>query len=362
MGSSDRKTLSPDYIELADKDNKGDASVVTVHVLTSPRDSLLQQATRRSPPPMMLDSLGPSCAYQAKDHEPTAKEKALAEAARARLYGGKVKSVEEKPKLPSGPEPAAVEVTYLERSQVASAEGPEKPVEVLLEGCLACGLPSKEWTESVAALNQLRQFSVHHSSILQPRLDQAMPLVLKHIKSLRSSVCKTALLCLSDLFVDFGDRLIPLLDVGGMERPATSMLCQLLLKASSNDKKFVIEEAERCLGGMCKHLSPAPLLPLVLPYIQHRVPMVRGNAGACVATVISQSVSSGSDLASHLRTAGRLVTDKTPMAREAARSIIASVHREWDRQHPGDDSLAWESFCRSELSASCAAAVLKAAM
>ena len=34
----------------------------------------------------------------------------------------------------------------------------------------------------------------------------------------------------------------------GPSQPAASLLCQLLLKAASNDKRFVVEEAQRALS------------------------------------------------------------------------------------------------------------------
>jgi hypothetical protein len=54
-------------------------------------------------------------------------------------------------------------------------------------------------------------------------------------------------MAVSDLYITYGDALLPLSDVGGQAKPMTSMLAQILLKCSSNDKKFVIEEAQRAL-------------------------------------------------------------------------------------------------------------------
>ena len=315
--------------------------------------------------------------------EPSSKEKAMAEAARARLYGDCREASVPKPRpasapvLPTGPEPTAVEVHYLSRIQVQSLSDGQSAVSSVREACFS-GLQSKEWQEVIAALNQLRQLSIHHATDLRQHLPTALPLLLKHVKSLRSSVCKTALLCLTDLSQDFGDELLPFVDAGGMGSPTSSLLAQLLLKASSNDKRFVIEEAERCLRELCAHMSACIFHPMLLPYVQHRNPKVRGNAGACVASVLPRldlkALPSGG-LATHLKSAGDLIADKTPQAREAARSILVLVRGAFDgsqleqeeaaaSQKLTEDSAApqtpWESFCRRELSFAAANAILKA--
>ena len=70
-----------------------------------------------------------------------------------------------------------------------------------------------------------------------------VPLVLKSVRSLRSAVCKSAILATADLYLSFGDALLPHTDVGGAAKPMGSVLAQILLKCASNDKRFVIDEA-----------------------------------------------------------------------------------------------------------------------
>ena len=125
-------------------------------------------------------------------------------------------------------------------------------------------------------------FDVAHSCSRLCR-DRVLPAVLKGVKNLRSSLCKTAIMAVAgadwcrhractcfpggawwaegirppaipscglpsaDLYLIFGDVLLSHTDVGGQAKPATSLLAQLLLKAASNDKRFVVEEAQRAL-------------------------------------------------------------------------------------------------------------------
>lgn len=54
-------------------------------------------------------------------------------------------------------------------------------------------------------------------------------------------------MCAADLFRVYSSAMVPLMDAGGVKRPGDSLLAQLLLKASSNDKLFVIEEVRLAL-------------------------------------------------------------------------------------------------------------------
>ena len=51
----------------------------------------------------------------------------------------------------------------------------------------------------------------------------------------------------ADLVACFGDELHQHLAGSGPQNPGTSLGAQLLLKAASNDKRFVVEEAARAL-------------------------------------------------------------------------------------------------------------------
>lgn len=81
-------------------------------------------------------------------------------------------------------------------------------------------------------------------------------------------------MCVGDLFAAHGSRLLPLVDIGGATQPAKSMLAQLLLKAGSNDKKFVLDEVQRALGVMATSMDPSALLGRLLPYAAHKNPKV----------------------------------------------------------------------------------------
>lgn len=91
-------------------------------------------------------------------------------------------------------------------------------------------------------------------------------------------VMQAAIMCVGDLLAAHGSRILPLLDTGGATQPAKSMLAQLLLKAGSNDKKFVIDEVQRALGIMATNMDPPAIMGRLLPYAAHKNPKVRKHS------------------------------------------------------------------------------------
>lgn len=159
---------------------------------------------------------------------------------------GATPAPEPEAKLPSGEEPRVdIEVAYPARSELlplAADADVSTALRSSLEGC-----SSRDWAENVQALGQLRRVLAHHAADVKLQLQPIVTAVLGHVRSLRSAVSKTAILAAADLLISFGDEMGPLMDVGALERPASSLLHQLLLKASSNEKRFVVDAASDTL-------------------------------------------------------------------------------------------------------------------
>ncbi|RWW82323.1 hypothetical protein BHE74_00009233 [Ensete ventricosum] len=122
-------------------------------------------------------------------------------------------------------------------------------------------------------------------------------------------------------------------------------LLQLLLKASQ-DKRFLCDEAEKALEKMAVSVSPLPLLKELQSY--------------------GIEVLKGFGLATLLQVAAELLSDRLPEAREAARSIINSIYREFSNVSnikDDDESAAaaesWQNFCASNLPPIAAQSVAK---
>ncbi|KFM28793.1 hypothetical protein F751_6314 [Auxenochlorella protothecoides] len=267
-------------------------------------------------------------------------------------------------KLPDGPEPVAVEVEYPSREELTRVVGsPEQALSTLLSTTLA----SADWVEVCHALGTLRQLTVHEpAALLEPHLSQLVPLVLKSVRSLRSSVTKTAILAVGDLFLSLGDALLALADVGGAAGPTTSLLGSLLLKAASSEKQFVLA---------ADSVDPAALSALLLPYTEHKSPKVRGRTAIVLSLAqarVQDNTLRGIPVPSLLAASGRLLTDNTPEAREAAKKLLAHVRAAFEQTEAAGVAVPkaaeegapaptpWEAYCRAQLPGSTALAVLRA--
>lgn len=88
---------------------------------------------------------------------------------------------------------------------------------------------------------------------------------------------QTAIMAAADLFRAYGNEALPFVDFGGASRPTNSLLAALLLKAASNDKRFVIEAVTAATAALCDSMSPVLLVVRLLPYSIHKNPKVCHN-------------------------------------------------------------------------------------
>ena len=272
-------------------------------------------------------------------------------------------------KLPDGPEPITIEITYPSTQDLRPID---EDVRQALEGALHSA-SSSEWVEACNGLLILRRGAVHHSELVSPQLPVVVPLVTTAVRSLRSALSKTAIMTASDLFIGLKNEILPYLDIGGIEKPLQSLLGQLLLKSASNDKKFVIEEAMRALVTLVEHTS-IDCLNVLLPYTEHKNPKVRGKAARVVEKCVSGThIIESVGLEKLLALASRLVNDNTPDAREAAKSIALTVKTSFENSCGGDKTVrlvdddgeekivsAWKHFCDTNLGPSKASSILRA--
>lgn len=99
--------------------------------------------------------------------------------------------------MPSGAEPEEVDVTifYVQTSDLQAFVAPKE-----VSCSLSKALDTENWTAACSALLDTRRLALHHPDDLIKILDEVLPMIIKHMNSLRSSLCKTALICAADLF------------------------------------------------------------------------------------------------------------------------------------------------------------------
>lgn len=186
-------------------------------------------------------------------------------------------------------------------------------------------------------------------------------------------------------------------------------LLQLLLKASQ-DKRFVCEEAEKAIRAMAASMPPLPLLKKLKAYVHHANLRVRAKAAVaishCAARMVRRHNHSNKKrqnllpgavkfgekrrfkflpffcspqdidamkefgMSALLQVAAELLNDRLPEAREAARSMVGSMHGAFAKEAAAkgeeeDDAptvaASWESLCSLSLPPISAQAVVKIA-
>ncbi|KHN26554.1 TOG array regulator of axonemal microtubules protein 2-like [Glycine soja] len=242
-------------------------------------------------------------------------------------------------------------VDYVSSDNLKPLADPEVKIQSLVED-----LDSKNWIKVCESLNDVRRFSLLHSSLLFPILGKIVLVVAKTMRNPRSALCKTAIMAAADIFSAFGDKLL---------EPETSdafdgLLLQLLLKASQ-DKRFVCEEADRALGIMVGSMTPLPLLKKLRVYVSHKNLRVRAKAAVSLSNCVSKMGLEEMEqfgLAELIEVAADLLNDRLPEARDAARSIATSMYKALTKDSEEMMEL-WQSFCQSKLPPIHALSILK---
>ncbi|KAH6815240.1 ARM repeat superfamily protein [Perilla frutescens var. frutescens] len=228
--------------------------------------------------------------------------------------------------LPPTAEAAAhASIDYIPSENLKPFQDPNSKIQGLVGG-----LESKDWLKVCESLNDVRRFTLYHSGLLQPILEKVLLVMVKTIKNPRSALCKTSIMAASDIFNAFGENLLE-----SASDAFSQLLLQLLLKASQ-DKKFVCE-ADRALLSMVKSMAPLSLLQKLGAYGGHSNP---------------RDLKSMEEfgLAALIQMASKLLNDKLPEVREAARGVVLSLHRAVTGNEEEKQEF-WQNFCQSNLSA-----------
>ena len=180
--------------------------------------------------------------------------------------------------MPSGSEPEEVDVAIF-YVQTGDLQALSAPKEVSCSLCEA--LDTVQWTEACSALLDIRRLALHHPDDLIEVLDLVLPMIIKHMNSLRSSLCKTALICVADLFKYCGDLMAVKIQEGA--------LIETLLSKAALEKKFVMDEAKRTLDAMIQTISTEETLHVMLFHVQSTNCKVRAVVAVCVADIVDRA-------------------------------------------------------------------------
>ncbi|GAB2245439.1 hypothetical protein Droror1_Dr00000932 [Drosera rotundifolia] len=245
-------------------------------------------------------------------------------------------------------------IDYVSSTDLKPFTDPDAKIQALEEG-----LESKDWVRVCQSLNDVRVLAIYHSDLQTPSLEKVISVLVKAMKNPRSALCKTSIMASSDVFSAYGDKLLQL---DGESDGFDQLVFQLLLK-SSQDKRFVCEEADKALKSMVHAVSPPLLLKKLKTYIGHSNLRVRAKAAVCISRCVSKMTLEelkdyGS--ASLLQMAAELLNDRLPEAREAARSIVTTLYESFAKEHDkGEIQESWRSYCEANLPALHAQSIVK---
>jgi hypothetical protein len=235
-------------------------------------------------------------------------------------------------KFPDGVEPAIVDVLYPSTSDLEPIEGDVSDFLALLKERLS----SSEWNQVCCGMNDLRRLAVHCPEDCGRMLESALPYLLKGMKSPRSALCKTSLMTIAELYGNVPGDMIQHTDSGGMNKPGSSLLSQILLKSVSSDKKFVVEEAENCLRQMAMSLDPVLFLNLIIPYASNKNPKIRGKTIKVMHLAMLREHFQDVDLmniglAKMISICAQAITDNSAEGRESSRACMDIILHAMER-------------------------------
>ena len=294
--------------------------------------------------------------------------------------------------LPTGPEPEAVDVNqfYVKTESLGALADPEVEAAALLPQ-----LDSDAWTVACGGLLVARRLAFHHPDVLLGTLDAVVVRLRAHMNSLRSSLCKTALICCADVLRAYGDAAFEFLEDAGDAKAdgsgggAPSLMHTLLHKAAL-DKRFVMDEAKRTLLLMIERLDPDALVrEILLARAESKNDKVRAVVAMCLREAVDKSLRRAEERAARgtgsvtdddadgieveaetscavterdalLRAAASFVNDRQPAAREHARRLLETLKRSHvERAEVENGGEPWQTHVERTLGKSVAVKIVK---
>ncbi|XP_027411560.1 TOG array regulator of axonemal microtubules protein 2 [Bos indicus x Bos taurus] len=150
--------------------------------------------------------------------------------------------------------------------------------ELGLVDALQC-LESSDWQMKERGLVSIQRLAACHSEVLTGRLHDVSLAVTGEVTNLRSKVSRLAISTLGDLFRALKKN---------MDQEAEE-ITRCLLQKMANTSGFIQRAANRSLGAMVEHVTPArSLVALTSVGIYHRNPLVRKCTAEHLSVVLEQ--------------------------------------------------------------------------
>ncbi|RWS17552.1 protein FAM179B-like protein, partial [Dinothrombium tinctorium] len=213
---------------------------------------------------------------------------------------------------------------------VAKTEGPFLQPEEALRAAIST-FTQDAWTTKVEGMLAITRLASFHPSVLQKELHIIILALVYEVKNLRSSVSRSAIFTLGDLFTKMKKQIEPDMD----------LICQALLHKCGENVSFIREDIERALANMVEEMPQTKsVLALINGGANHRNMNVRKTAAQFLQYLVekmgpTKCLMGPRDIGEHLLpAAAKFVMDSSPITRYYGRKIFGCL-----MQHSAFDKL-----------------------
>lgn len=206
----------------------------------------------------------------------------------------------------------AAMIVYLDSSDVKPLSNPEVSLRTLSQK-----LKSSQWVDQFQALDVVRSLTLHHAALLSPTLHKIAPNVAKAAESLRSSVCKNALLCLFDMCGQYQTDL---------EASICPLLISLLKRSADTSNIFISASANSALVKLIESCPGRELVQTLSSQASTRNASLRSIVAKSISFAIDTHgaplLESSSDKKTMVKLATTFLSDQKPGTRSAGRRLV----------------------------------------
>ena len=203
--------------------------------------------------------------------------------------------------------------TYLTYNELEAVENPEEALQNLLGSAR-----SSDWSVNFESLNLIRKLLKHHPGVFlsQVTLHNLALDIVRWADSLRSSLCKNALITIGELARALGRTV----------DSEVQDLVKILMKKVVDTNVFISAQAEESLTSICRYCTENRVVGALLSNTQNvRNPITKAKAAFCFAKIFEKakhSVGKLKDISKVVKLLGDYVSDASPEVRNSARSAF----------------------------------------
>ncbi len=208
-------------------------------------------------------------------------------------------------------------------SELTSCTNAERDIKTVLKQ-----IQSKQWDERAKALNTIRKLSYHHKDLLSQYLLDLSRYIGIEINSLRSSLSRTAIITVTDLFICFGRKL-------ESNKIMDCLIPNLMRRAGEMSNEFISSAADKAIYAMINNISTQKALTILLSHSKSKSPPIRSKVAMYLEKIVSIagiSIFNFRDYERLIKICGNFLNDGAVNTRNYTKRIIIRLN-ELNKKH-----------------------------